>query len=86
MLSSEGVLLVSTPDRAVYSEANDYRNPFHVRELSRPEFADLLGGHFDHVAIATQLAAAGSSPRATDPPALADAACSPGAVLRKRSW
>ena len=33
LLKEDGVFLVSTPDREIYSEAHDYHNPFHVREL-----------------------------------------------------
>jgi hypothetical protein len=39
-------LLVSTPDRRVYSDLTGYRNEFHVRELYRDEFEALLGRHF----------------------------------------
>lgn len=53
-LATDGVLLISTPDRAVYSDARDYRNPFHVRELYRAEFEALLGRHFGAVQLLGQ--------------------------------
>jgi SAM-dependent methyltransferase len=45
-LSRSGVLMISTPDRHTYSDLTGYQNPFHVRELYRPEFQALLSKHF----------------------------------------
>ena len=66
LLGPEGLFLVSTPDREIYSEAADYHNPFHVKELSRTEFMELLSGHFGHVALWTQSVVVGSIFRALD--------------------
>jgi GT2 family glycosyltransferase/glycosyltransferase involved in cell wall biosynthesis/SAM-dependent methyltransferase len=60
LLTPAGVFLVSTPDREVYSEATDYHNPYHVKELSRAEFATLLDGFFAHHALWTQAVLIGS--------------------------
>jgi SAM-dependent methyltransferase len=46
LLAPGGLLLVSTPDRRVYSDLTGYRNEFHVRELYRDEFEALLARHF----------------------------------------
>lgn len=46
LLAPGGLLLVSTPDRRVYSDRTGYRNEFHVRELYRDEFEALLARHF----------------------------------------
>lgn len=46
LLADDGVLLVSSPDRATYSDARGYNNPFHVRELYRNELESLLSRHF----------------------------------------
>jgi hypothetical protein len=54
VLKPDGVLVVSTPDREEYSEAHDYHNPYHVKELNRAEFRDLLGQYFSHTALWTQ--------------------------------
>jgi SAM-dependent methyltransferase len=48
VLTPEGTLLVSSPNRAVYSDRTGYRNEFHVHELYRDELDDLLAGPFDH--------------------------------------
>jgi SAM-dependent methyltransferase len=46
VLRSDGVLLISSPDRKTYSDETGYANPFHVRELYRDEFEALLARHF----------------------------------------
>ena len=47
-LADGGCALISSPDKAVYSDATGYRNEFHVRELSRDELIALLSRHFRH--------------------------------------
>jgi len=46
LLAPGGVLLVSSPDKAQYSDATGHANPFHVRELYRDEFEALLAARF----------------------------------------
>lgn len=46
VLKPEGFLLMSSPDRKTYSDETGYKNPFHVRELYRDEFEQLLRAHF----------------------------------------
>jgi SAM-dependent methyltransferase len=46
VLRPGGFLLISSPDRAVYSERLQNRNPFHLRELYRDELETLLGRYF----------------------------------------
>jgi len=46
VLRPGGFLLLSSPDKAVYSEKMQNRNEFHVRELYRDELEDLLRRHF----------------------------------------
>lgn len=60
VLRPGGVLLVSTPDRDVYSALGQPVNPFHVLELSRPEFDELLGAFFAHHRILRQRTLSGS--------------------------
>jgi SAM-dependent methyltransferase len=55
-----GVALISTPDKARYSDARNYSNPFHVREFYRDEFAELLGEHFRAFDLMSQQVRAGS--------------------------
>lgn len=44
----------------VYSHEHSNDNPFHVRELTEPEFRALLGSSFGHVAVLRQNVAVGS--------------------------
>ena len=46
VLRPNGFLLISTPDRAVYTDRQKNENPYHLRELYRPEFEALLAGYF----------------------------------------
>ncbi|MBD8526438.1 class I SAM-dependent methyltransferase [Pseudomarimonas arenosa] len=54
LLAPDGVLLLSTPDKRTYSDEPGYQNPFHVRELYRHEFEDLLTRHFAHHTLFAQ--------------------------------
>lgn len=56
-LTPHGVLLVSTPDRAVtppYRQGKP-RNPFHIQEWHRDEFHALLSQHFNQIEIWAQV-------------------------------
>lgn len=61
LLTPNGLFFVSTPDRVIYSEAADYHNPYHVKELSRTEFDGLLGRFFAHRGLWGQRLAIGST-------------------------
>jgi O-antigen biosynthesis protein len=60
VLGDDGLLVMSTPDRRLYSEATGQHNPFHERELGFEEFLDLVGTHFPHVSAWGQRAITGS--------------------------
>lgn len=49
VLTPAGLLVMSSPNRAEYSDARGYTNEFHVKELYRAEFADLLGARFQYL-------------------------------------
>jgi SAM-dependent methyltransferase len=49
VLKPEGVLIISSPNRPVYSEGRNYHNEFHVKELDFAEFDALLQPHFGQV-------------------------------------
>ena len=46
VLKPDGFLLISTPDKAVYTETLGNENEFHVAELYRTEFESLLNRFF----------------------------------------
>jgi GT2 family glycosyltransferase/SAM-dependent methyltransferase len=60
VLRPDGLLLISSPDRDVYSAPGMTPNPFHVRELTRGEFFRLLQRNFSHVSLLLQRAMIGS--------------------------
>lgn len=61
VLRPNGIFLVSTPDRDVYSPAGRPANPFHARELTRDQFRATLEQHFPHVEVYLQRPFAGSA-------------------------
>jgi len=54
VLRPGGFLLISTPDKAVYTDKMGNRNAFHVSELYRDEFEALLRRHFSAIRLAGQ--------------------------------
>ena len=50
VLTPDGVLVISSPNRPVYNEAGAVENEFHVRELDRDELRTLLDHGFPHQA------------------------------------
>ena len=60
VLKDDGVLIISTPDKEVYSEVSGDYNEFHVKELYAQEFRDLLEPFFSDVTFLGQRLATGS--------------------------
>jgi O-antigen biosynthesis protein len=60
VLADDGVLIISTPDCRLYSDATGQVNPFHQHELTYEEFSALLEGPFPHVAFWGQRTITGS--------------------------
>ena len=46
VLATDGVLVLSSPNKRRYSDERQYRNPYHAHELYRPELARLLQAGF----------------------------------------
>jgi hypothetical protein len=61
VLRPDGIFIVSTPDRDVYSPTDSGANPFHVRELTIFEFEEALHRHFTHVSCLLQRPMVGSA-------------------------
>lgn len=53
-LASDGLFIVSTPDKSAHSDTEDYINPYHLKELYFDEFKELLQGSFKQVNILGQ--------------------------------
>jgi O-antigen biosynthesis protein len=76
VLADDGLLIISTPDRRMYSEASGQENPFHERELTHDEFSSLLGKTFAHKAMWGQRTITGSHLGAIGDPDDGDSALS----------
>lgn len=50
VLRPGGVVAISCPNKAEYSDKRDHINEFHIRELYRDELAALMGTRFPHAA------------------------------------
>jgi hypothetical protein len=61
LLKPEGVLIVSTPNKPIYDQANTDENEFHVKELEFDEFRHLLENRFTYVRYLGQRVFAQSS-------------------------
>lgn len=60
VLRPGGTLIVSTPDRDVYSPPGSEPNPYHLKELRREDFSRLLTSYFSHTLILNQRPVLGS--------------------------
>lgn len=48
VLKPGGILIISSPDKKYYSDVPGYKNPFHIKELYKDEFEQLIGKYFRH--------------------------------------
>jgi SAM-dependent methyltransferase/glycosyltransferase involved in cell wall biosynthesis len=60
VLRPGGVLIISSPDKKEYSVLPNYHNPFHVRELFKEEFEDLIRANFKNLSLISQRIVYGS--------------------------
>lgn len=51
ILKDDGLLIISTPDKRVYTDESGEINQYHVKELYRQEFVDLLKKYYPQVDI-----------------------------------
>lgn len=61
VLRPDGLLIISSPDKHEYSEKPGYDNPYHVKELYKEEFEQLLSKHFEHSTLLGQRVVYGSA-------------------------
>lgn len=54
VLRPEGLLIISTPDKKTYSGETGYKNKFHVKELYKEEFHNLVQPYFKNQKILQQ--------------------------------
>ncbi|MBC6369020.1 bifunctional 2-polyprenyl-6-hydroxyphenol methylase/3-demethylubiquinol 3-O-methyltransferase UbiG [Algoriphagus sp. AK58] len=60
VLKSDGLLIISTPEKAVYSDQANYSNPYHEKELYEEEFVQILSKQFQFLQIGYQKFLSGS--------------------------
>jgi ubiquinone/menaquinone biosynthesis C-methylase UbiE/GT2 family glycosyltransferase len=60
VLDSGGILVISTPEKAAYSDKPTYVNPFHKKELNREQFLQLLSQNYSHMTYFEQKVTGGS--------------------------
>jgi ubiquinone/menaquinone biosynthesis C-methylase UbiE len=60
VLKPGGLLIISSPDKYEHSDKTVYTNPWHVKELYRKEFEDLLGNFFKYKTLLGQKVIYGS--------------------------
>ena len=61
LLKNDGLFIVSTPNKTVYTDGLNYRNPFHVNEFYFDEFDSLLRRYFQDVHFLGQKVYMGSN-------------------------
>jgi SAM-dependent methyltransferase len=54
VLAPDGLFVVSTPNKAIYSDRSGYRNPHHLRELYRDELVAMMRSRFPAVMLLGQ--------------------------------
>lgn len=60
VLKPNGLLIISSPDKTYYSDQRNFKNAFHVKELTSHQFEDLLRSHFKNTFFANQRVMYGS--------------------------
>lgn len=54
VLKSDGVLIISTPNKSIYSDKYNYHNEFHIKEFYKTEFIRFLRKFFKNVELCNQ--------------------------------
>lgn len=66
LLKPEGILLISSPNRPVYSQSRDCINEFHAKELDFDEFNNILKSNFENISYYGQRLLIGSVVQSLD--------------------
>ena len=54
VLKSDGFLIISTPNKRIYTDESNYKNPYHVHEFYPDEFKKFLKNEFSNVRMYNQ--------------------------------
>jgi GT2 family glycosyltransferase/SAM-dependent methyltransferase len=61
LLKENGLLIISTPNKKIYSDEPNYHNPFHEKEVYFEEFEEILKNNFSNVYFFGQRTMTGSN-------------------------
>jgi ubiquinone/menaquinone biosynthesis C-methylase UbiE len=61
VLKPSGVLILSTPDKLYYSDNRNFNNKFHIKELYKSEFIQLVSKYFKKYQLLNQMYVNGNS-------------------------
>lgn len=61
VLKPKGLTIISTPDKLYYSDERKYNNHFHIKELYKQEFVELIAKNFNNIQLLTQKYSNGNS-------------------------
>lgn len=53
-LKKDGIFIISTPNKRIYSDKVETKNPYHKKEFYKDEFKNFLGQHFEYIYIFNQ--------------------------------
>ncbi len=54
VLKQDGVLIISTPNKELYSDRYHYHNEFHIKEFYKQEFIQFIKSSFEHLQLYNQ--------------------------------
>lgn len=61
VLKPDGIVIISKPDKYYYSDIRNFKNEFHIKELYKDEFKNLVSENFSNVQFLTQKFVDGNS-------------------------
>lgn len=61
VLKPDGIVIISTPDKYQYTDKQNFHNEFHVKELYKNEFVELLNRYFKKNVLYNQIFSNGNS-------------------------
>ena len=59
LLTTRGILFISTPNKAVYTDNPNHHNPYHIHEFYAEEFREFLSPVFPHISLLGQISITG---------------------------
>ena len=61
VLKPGGMVIISTPDKYFYSDKRNFKNKFHIKELYKNEFLELVSRYFSKAQLLNQMFVNGNS-------------------------